>query len=104
MLLPAIYLQAKTGNGIFKKDSFEVLRKEMGNEFAIMDIISAIRRDWNYKAPAGYAEARKHQLLLQKNISASSGEVPEEMKSRFKSSHSASMKIFVEVLQNRMKK
>lgn len=47
MLLPALYLQAINGTGIFKKDSFSAARKGFdADEWRIMDEISAIREQW----------------------------------------------------------
>ncbi|MCB9211464.1 MAG: hypothetical protein H6609_19030 [Ignavibacteriales bacterium] len=52
MLLPSLYLQAKNSKGIFKKFSFDELRKEFGNKYFVMDTISSLRLAWNYKLNA----------------------------------------------------
>ncbi len=55
MLLPAIYLQLKHPEGVFKKDSFDLLRKELSEtDYKVMDDISQIRNDWNYTPPNRY--------------------------------------------------
>jgi predicted nucleotidyltransferase len=47
MLLPALYLQAVNSNGIFKKFSYEVARKDFSaEEWKIMDEVSAMRMEW----------------------------------------------------------
>lgn len=49
MLLPAIYLQIKHPEGVFKKESFDLLRKELtAAEYQVMDDVSGIRSEWNY--------------------------------------------------------
>lgn len=64
MLLPSIYLQAKTGKGIFKKYSFELLKKELGNDYAIMDEVSALRANWNYQPSAVYKALLRRKPFL----------------------------------------
>jgi len=50
MLLPALYVQAKHGRGIYKKESFAVARSDFDPaHWAIMDKVSEIRGDWNYE-------------------------------------------------------
>src|SRR5690606_31383751 len=52
MLLPAIYLQLRHPEGVFKKESFDLLRKEMSqNDYQVMDSVSQIRNEWNYASP-----------------------------------------------------
>jgi len=49
ILLPAIYLQIKHPEGVFKKESFDLLRKELtAAEYQVMDDVSGIRSEWNY--------------------------------------------------------
>lgn len=49
MLLPALYVQAKHGKGIYKKESFGVARSDFGSaDWAIMDEVSEIRAGWSY--------------------------------------------------------
>jgi len=49
MLLPSIYVEAKTGKGIYKKFSFSEARKDFTpDEWSIMDEISDIRSQWTY--------------------------------------------------------
>jgi len=50
MLLPAIYYQAKTGNGIFKKHSFDLVKNDFKEEsWEAIQIATKIRKEWNYK-------------------------------------------------------
>ena len=49
MLLPAAYIQARDGHGIFKRESFaEAARDFSHREWKVMDEVSSIRRDWAY--------------------------------------------------------
>lgn len=48
MLLPALYLQAKNRDGIYKKESFARARSDFDPaHWAIMDEVSEIRADWS---------------------------------------------------------
>lgn len=50
MLLPALYVQVRDGQGIFKKFSFEAARVDFArDEWACMDRVSEIRKDWRYE-------------------------------------------------------
>ena len=47
MLLPAAYIQARDGHGIFKRESFiEAARDFSRQEWKVMDEVSSIRRNW----------------------------------------------------------
>lgn len=47
MLLPSLYVQYKTGQGIYKKYSFEEASKDFTEgEWAIMNEVSQIRKNW----------------------------------------------------------
>ncbi len=49
MLLPALYVQARDQQGIFKKFSFEKARKDFSiSQWHCMDHVSALRREWRY--------------------------------------------------------
>ncbi|MDO8549620.1 MAG: hypothetical protein Q7S39_05655 [Ignavibacteria bacterium] len=49
MLLPSLYCQARDKKGIFKKFSFDEARKDFAeDEWAVMDIVSEIRKNWHY--------------------------------------------------------
>lgn len=55
MLLPAIYIQLRHPEGVFKKESFNLLRKEMSpNDYKVMDSVSQIRNEWNYTSPGRF--------------------------------------------------
>jgi hypothetical protein len=50
MLLPALYVQARDGKGVFKKYSFDAAKSDFINEeWAIMDEVSLIRKNWCYR-------------------------------------------------------
>jgi hypothetical protein len=50
MLLPALYLQAKSHMGVYKKDSFPLAEKDFEKEaWEIMNEVSSIRTEWNYQ-------------------------------------------------------
>ena len=49
MLLPTLYLQAKNGKGIFKKQSFPLAKLDFDQKhWEIMQEVSAMRLQWNY--------------------------------------------------------
>ncbi len=50
MLLPTLFLQAKTKRGVYKKASFQLAEKEFEKEeWEIMNQVSGIRLQWDYK-------------------------------------------------------
>ena len=50
MLLPSLYLQVKLGKGVFKKQSFQLARRDFeDNCWDVMNEISSIRKDWEYR-------------------------------------------------------
>lgn len=50
MLLPALYIQARDGKAAYKKDSFDMAKADfLPEDWEIMNIVSKIRADWNYK-------------------------------------------------------
>lgn len=50
MLLPALYVQARDDRGVFKKESFDLARRDFARDlWAPMVAISAIRADWHYE-------------------------------------------------------
>lgn len=53
MLLPALYIQAKDGCGIYKKESFALAQSDFDSaDWTIMDEVSKIRMSWNYEISA----------------------------------------------------
>lgn len=105
MLLPSIYIQAKTQKGIFKKFSFDILRQELGSSYEIMDKISKVRANWNYKPSLFY------RLLSQKRIpilsglcyKSASGKLPADVLSHFNEELGVEMSDFVLLLQSKIK-
>jgi len=50
MLLPALYLQARNGRGVYKKHSFGLAQSDFAPAlWWPMDQVSALRRDWHYE-------------------------------------------------------
>ena len=50
MLLPSLYIQARDRRGIYKKESFDLVRVDFDSaHWAIMDEVSEIRADWSYE-------------------------------------------------------
>lgn len=48
MLLPALYVQARDGRGVFKRSSFALASSDFAPEvWHVMNEITAIRQDWN---------------------------------------------------------
>lgn len=53
MLLPALYVQARDGRGVWKKDSFALARADFEpGVWAAMEAVSEIRLAWSYPLPA----------------------------------------------------
>ena len=47
LLLPAVYVQARDGKGVFKRDSFELARRDFADrDWSIIRIASQLRREW----------------------------------------------------------
>lgn len=80
MLMPALYLQAK-GQYVFKKESFELARKEFTtNDWEIMDEVTKIRSEWDFcpshlfslykKDFRGHFWSTLYQKKIGQNISA----------------------------------
>lgn len=50
MLLPSLYIEAKTGKGIYKKFSFNEAKKDFDPDtWSVMDEVSQIRKQWTYE-------------------------------------------------------
>lgn len=65
MLLPALYVQAKNGRGIFKRESFDLAKAAFDStDWAIMDEVSQIRADWNYEISAFKKRLMSHPHVL----------------------------------------
>jgi hypothetical protein len=65
MLLPALYVQARDGAGVYKKDSFDLARKDFSHEqWMIMDQVSQIRLDWHYEISAW----RRRLLMIRHTV------------------------------------
>ncbi len=48
MLLPALYVQARDGRGVYKKFSFDLARADIApDEWAVMDEVSTLRATWS---------------------------------------------------------
>jgi hypothetical protein len=62
MSLPALYLDA-LGMPCYKKDSFDIVRKNFGNEWEIIEKASAIRSKWHNCEPHSYVGNRIPEWL-----------------------------------------
>jgi len=52
MLLPALYVQARDGKSVYKKDSFDRARRDfLPAEWAVMNEVSTIRKSWTVNIP-----------------------------------------------------
>jgi hypothetical protein len=70
MLLPALYLQAKNGRGVFKRESFDMARVDFDpGDWAIMDEVSNIRANWNYEISAFKKQLVSHPYVLSRYFS-----------------------------------
>lgn len=50
MLLPSLYVQVRDGQGVFKRESFDLAKADFSDtEWAIMKAVSAIRKNWHYE-------------------------------------------------------
>lgn len=78
MLLPTLYMQNKTGEGIFKKFSFEAASEDFSEkDWSIMNDVSSIREKWNLNS--GYNPGKKPIIvtpLVKKNQITQSMRVP----------------------------
>jgi hypothetical protein len=92
-------VQAKTGKGVFKKYSFNMVEKELGEGYAVMNLISERRQNWNYQPPPGYLKLR-HRGKLSYSYAAHSGQLPEETQRTFREELGPSMKKFVNQLKS----
>jgi hypothetical protein len=88
LLLPAVFLQAETGEGIFKKESFESIKKESDLNCDVLSAISEIRKQWHYEAPPSFlARQQKASPLRSRNRSGMmSGEIPVDLIKRLNES------------------
>jgi hypothetical protein len=106
MLLPAVFIQAKTGRGIFKKFSFEKVRTELAEKYKVMDEISLLRKNWNYQPPTFYSFKRKNNFSFLESIPSKyfSGSLPLDLKNKFDVSFVNSMRFFVIELKSKLPK
>ena len=104
MLLPAVYFQAKTGAGVFKKFSFELLHKEPGIKSGVLDEISAVRDAWEYTAPVEFLRKLNSEgpYSSHKKTKLLSGKLPDELKNKFDDQMLGKMKDLVKDLSKRL--
>lgn len=105
MLLPAVYIQAKAGKGVFKKFSFDMIRKDMGEKYDVMSEISGVRQHWHYKAPELLLKMNRKMNIFSSHRYAKSlsGNVPDEIRNKFDDAMLERMKRFVKDLIGRLK-
>jgi len=82
MLLPALFIQARDGHGIFKKFSFEAAKSDFSkNEWSIMDDVCLIRANWSYRiSPFKRWLFARPYLLSRYFVKMYSLKIPDEMK------------------------
>ncbi len=100
MLLPSMYIQAKTGKGIFKKNSFKKVSDEIGDQYLVMNEVSLMRQNWNYIAPTHYKILNKIKRIVSAKLF--SGKLPDELKIKFDSNMINRMISFVKELTFRL--
>jgi hypothetical protein len=80
MLLPSLWIQCRTGKGIFKKFSFDLTRKEMSSKnWMAMELASELRLSWpDYRAVSekidGYYFSPKTRKLQKRGVFEIPGE------------------------------
>ncbi len=106
MLIPCFYLQAKTGNGIFKKFSFEKVKNELKEKYTVMDEISALRANWNYQPPSFYSSIKNNRSSISMLFPSKkfSGSLPASILNRFNDPFIQQMKDFVNELKFNLSK
>jgi hypothetical protein len=94
MLLPSLYLESKTGQGVFKKESFELARQHFNEgDWKVMDEVSQIRKDWKYTPTWSYGQQPSPVTPYIKKIQASkAGPLPPDLRSRLDASFTARMR------------
>ena len=103
MLLPCLYIQKKEQRGVFKRESFDLLRKWVDkDDFKIMDEISEIRSNWNYKlSPVQkWFLMRQNKYLRRVLIPLFSPRIPTETSRHFEDRLYREMKLFIKKIQN----
>lgn len=106
MLLPVFYLEAKSGKGIFKKESFSVLKNKIGAIYSVMDEISEIRSQWNYNPSENYLKALKKKSVAFNLVSPSkfSEHLPVELQNKFDDNFTSRLRELINFLGNQLYK
>lgn len=104
MLLPALFIQAKTGKGIFKKFSFELTSKFFTTEeYKVMNEVSNIRNLWKSNANINIS---KSPVLVtpqfKKQQKNNSGKISSELQIQFINGLGDRMLEFVNLLQKKV--
>jgi hypothetical protein len=94
MLLPSLYLEAKTGKGVLKKDSFRLAKADFtADEWLVMDEVSQIRCEWEYKPSWTIGNSPIPVTPLVKKLQASrAGGVPEHLRLKLDASFTSRMR------------
>ncbi|MEX0968007.1 MAG: hypothetical protein WD077_12265 [Bacteroidia bacterium] len=104
MLLPALYVQAETGNGIYKRESFSEAKKDFTkDEWFIMDEVSRIRKDWHYEMSK---KERKEMMslnpLMVRRKKQSGPGIPPDLSARLSSEFYDNLKSFCYLMLKKM--
>ncbi|HEX5003125.1 MAG TPA: hypothetical protein VFW78_11570 [Bacteroidia bacterium] len=103
MLLPSLYLECKTGQGVFKKYSFEQAKCDFQeHEWSIMDEVSGIRSGWNYHPSWTLNEVPVCVTPLLKKIQArNAGSIPDTILNTMDAAFTDRMRILAKLFIER---
>lgn len=104
MLLPALYVQAREGKGVFKKSSFDLARIDFtGDQWRIMDEVSEIRRHWDYPLSAVKRRALCSTHVLRKYFAMHAApRVPEALANKLDQAFYRAMAALAESMRKRV--
>ena len=98
MLLPSMYYAAKFDQGIFKKDSFIVVRKDFDAEaWGCIDTASSIRANWNYSLTSIQKQVmtRSERLFRRLTKKYIAPKISEEINDELNEEFFKSLKLFI---------
>jgi hypothetical protein len=104
MLLPALYLQARDQQGVFKKISFDQARKDFpAANWRIMDEVSLIRSDWRIETTGWKKRLVSAPGFFSMNLaSLLSPPIPKDLKANLGEKFYSDMLDFVKMLKQKI--
>ena len=104
LLLPTIYLQARDGEGVFKRESFEIAAKDFqAGDWAAIQTASRIRNIWPNVRPArpSFLSLRPGLIgnLMRRNFSA---KIPPEILAKFDSTTKIALKNLIREMRAKL--